>query len=143
MFGRRTLFFLRPLILRALLVWLVLLAFAFANGIFRELFLVAVAGPAAAGVVSALMLALVIALAARWLVRRTSGSLPLRVWLAVGLLWAVLTAALEVGVFHGLLRVPWQKLLTDYDPRHGYFGLVQLIALLAPAAWAAARRARQ
>jgi hypothetical protein len=69
--------------------------------------------------------------------------LPLRAWLAVGLLWAVLTAALGVGVFHGLLRASWQRLLADYDPRHGCSGLVQLTALLAPAAWAAARRSRQ
>jgi hypothetical protein len=46
-------------------------------------------------------------------------------------------------VFHVLLGVSWQELLAGYDPRHGYFGLVQLTVLLAPAACAAARRSER
>jgi hypothetical protein len=58
-------------------------------------------------------------------------------WLGAGVLWVGLTAALEFGVFHFLLGTAWQELLVDYDPRYGWFGLVQLTVLLAPAACAA------
>ena len=133
----------RPLILRALLLWLVMLAFAFVNGILRDLLLVPIAGPAAAGFLSALSLALVVVVSAWLLVYRAPGAFVLSVWMAVGLLWVGLTAALEFGVFHELLRIPWQTLLADYDPRHGYFGFVQLTLLLAPAAWAARRRSQR
>jgi hypothetical protein len=133
----------RDLLLRALLVWLGLLALAVANGSFRELDLVRLMSPAAAEAFSALLLALLIVLAASLLVRWTPRRYPLGVWLGIGVLWVGLTAALELGVFHFLLGTPWQELLADYDPRHGYFGLVQLTALLAPAACAAARRAER
>jgi hypothetical protein len=43
-------------------------------------------------------------------------------------------AGVEFGVLHLVPGVPWQERLADYDPRDGYFGLVRLTALVAPAA---------
>ena len=111
--------------------------------ILRDLLLVPIAGPAATGFLSALSFALVVVFCAWLLVYRAPRAFVLSVWLAIGLLWAGLTAALEFGVFRWLLRIPWQTLLADYDPRHGYFGFVQLTLLLASAAWAAGRRSQR
>lgn len=133
----------RDLLPQALLVWLMLLVLAVANGALRELVLVQVMNPAAAEVSSALLLVVLIALGAWLLVRWTPRRYPLPAWLGVGALWVGLTAAFELGVFHYVLGAPWQELLADYDPRHGYFGLVQLTALLAPAACAAAQQAER
>ncbi len=128
----------RNLLPRALLVWLGLLVLAFANGPFREVALVRLMSPAAAETFSAVLLAFLIVLAAWLLVRWTPQRYSLKAWLGIGLLWVGLTAVLEFGMFHFLLSTPWQDLIADYDPRHGYFGFTQLTALLAPvlcAAW--------
>ncbi len=121
---------------RATCVWLALLAAAFANGALRELALTPMVGMAAAAPVSALILAAVITAAAWWLVRSTRSSHGLADWLAVGLLWVLLTAAFEFGFFHYVAGEPWTDLIANYDPRRGaWFGLVQLANLLAPPAF--------
>jgi hypothetical protein len=121
---------------RAMCVWLALLAAAFVNGALRELALAPMLGMVAAQPVSALILAAVITAAAWWLVRSTRSSHGLAEWLAVGLLWLLLTAAFEFGFFHYVAGEPWTDLIANYDPqRGGWFGLVQLANLLAPPAF--------
>jgi hypothetical protein len=121
---------------RAVWVWLALLAAAFVNGALRELALAPMLGMVAAQPVSALILAAVITAAAWWLVRSTRSSHGLAEWLAVGLLWLLLTAAFEFGFFHYVAGEPWTDLIANYDPqRGGWFGLVQLANLLAPPAF--------
>ena len=131
------------LLLRALLVWLGLFVLAFANGFFREIALVRLMSSAAAEALSARLLAFMILFAAWLLVRWSPRRYSFKAWLGIGLLWVGLTAVLEFGVFYFLLRTPWQDLLADYDPRYGYFGLVQLTALLAPALCAAWQRSER
>ena len=133
----------RDLFLRALLVWLGLLVLAFANGFLREIALVRLMSPTAAEAFSAMLLAFLIVSAAWLLVRWTPRRYSFKAWLGIGLLWLGLTAVLEFGVFYFLLGTPWQDLLADYDPRHGYFGLIQLTALLAPVLCAAWQRSER
>jgi hypothetical protein len=57
------------LLRRALLIWLGLVATAFVNGALREILLAPALGEDLAAPLSALLFALIIALAARWLAR--------------------------------------------------------------------------
>lgn len=125
----------RRLFARAVGLWAVILLGAFANGLLREVVLAPAFGRPLAEVLSALLLAAVVVAVAWWLVRRGDRR-PLSSWLLAGVLWVVLTAAFEFGFFHRVMGEPLEVLLATYDPRYGYFGLIQLVVLLAPAAWA-------
>lgn len=84
------------LVTKAAAIWLIILAFAFANGALRELLLVPVLGSAMGQVASGLLLSLLIvaisAVAAPWLGRLQTGRA-----LLIGLLWVSLTLAFEFG----------------------------------------------
>jgi hypothetical protein len=126
----------KRLVQRALLVWLAVLAAAFANGALRELVLQRVIGglPDLASIV---ILIGVLAFAAWWMVHRTRPRRPLRDWFLVGVLWAGLTVAFELLFFRYVAGVPWETLIAAHDPREGgFFGLVILATLLAPPAMA-------
>lgn len=112
---------------------------AFVNGALREILLAPALGEDLAAPLSALLFALIIGLAAWWLTRSFPPQ-PARAWLAVGALWAALTIAFELGFFGLAMGVPLPDLLANLDPRRGgWFGLVLLVALLAPMAFGALR----
>jgi hypothetical protein len=124
----------RALLPRALLIWCGLLVAAFVNGALREILLAPALGERLAAPISALVFAAIIVLAAWWLVRSATPQ-SARVWLAIGVLWAGMTVAFEFVFFGWLMGVPWPELLATLDPRRGgWFGLVLLVALLAPSA---------
>jgi hypothetical protein len=118
---------------RAFAIWCLLLVAAAFNGMLREFVLTPLLGPGVAELLSALLLAGLILLAAWWLVRLTGPGRPMGQWFLVGLLWAGLTLALEIGFFHYGMGVPWERLLADWDIRRGgYFGLIVLVTRGAP-----------
>lgn len=129
--------------LRAVAIWCLLAVAAAFNGMLREVVLAPALGPRVAEPLSALLLAAVILFAAWWLVSLTFPCRPAHQWFLVGLLWAALTLALEIGFFHYGMGVPWEVLRAEWDPRHGgWFGLVLLVTLFAPPVFGLAYRPR-
>lgn len=124
----------RRTILQALGVWMLLLGFAVINGLFRETVLEPHLGPELAHVLSTTTLAGAVFLAALFFVGLTPTRPSTAELVAIGMLWAALTALLELAL--GLARgVPSQDLFRDYDATRGrLFGLVVFAELVSPVA---------
>lgn len=121
---------------RALVVWLCLMAVAFANGALRELILSPRLGGKIGHVLSTMILCTAIVLIAwisvPWIGPRTA----VEAW-KIGGVWLVLTLAFEFLAGHFLFGNSWTKLLADYNVAKGrIWVLVPIITLLAPR-WAA------
>lgn len=117
------------MLVRALLVWFLLLTLAILNGAFREEVLVPRAGRGVAQALSTVTLSLLI-LAAGW------ASMP---WIAprtlqdawtVGGMWVGLTLAFEFLGGHFLFGKPWTELLADYNLFAGRIWVMVLIVTL-------------
>jgi hypothetical protein len=120
------------MILRAVAVWLLLVALAIGNGTLRTFLLVPRIGDRGGHVVSSLLLSAIVGVVAwatiRWMAPATAGD----AWL-VGSLWLGLTIAFEFGAGHYLFGNPWEKLLADYDVGRGRIWLLVLVTtLVAP-----------
>jgi hypothetical protein len=120
------------MILRALGVWLALVALAIGNGTLRTFVLAPRLGERGGHVASSLLLSAVVAAVAwstiRWISPATAGD----AWL-VGALWLGLTVAFELGAGHYLFGNPWEKLLADYDLAGGRIWVLVLVTtLVAP-----------
>jgi len=118
--------------LRALAVWLLLVALAIANGALREGLLTPRFGPGAAHVASTLLLSAVILAVAsatiRWIGPRSSGD----AW-RVGFLWLALVLAFEFGFGWAISDKSFAELLGDYDLSRGrIWPLVPIVTALAP-----------
>lgn len=118
-------------LVRALLVWLLIMAVETAQGAAREL----LASPAlefavrqVAVIVSAGVIFAITWLCMRWMRIRTAlGAL------AVGFLWVVLTLAMELGLGRAM-GLSWARIFSDYDLLHG--GLMPLgLAFMAITPW--------
>lgn len=125
------------LLLRAWLVWLVIIAAETAHGVLRGLLLVSLVGDRPARQIGVLVGSLLIlgvaCLFIRWIDARTNRQL-----LGVGLLWVVLTVLFEIGLGRLALGLSWDRITEDYDPaRGGFLGLGLLVMAAAPrlAAW--------
>jgi hypothetical protein len=119
------------MVLRALVIWLLLLVVAVCNGAFREFVLVPRLGPGVAHVVSTLILCAcigtVVYFVIPWILPRSAGDA-----VSIGAGWLLLTLAFEFG-FGRLRGRSWVDLLADYDVLHGRIWLLVLIVtLLAP-----------
>ena len=116
------------LLLRALLVWLVVIAAETAHGVLRGLLLVPLVGDRPArqiGVpVGSLIVLAVASLFIRWIAARTSRQL-----LGVGLLWVVLTVLFEMGLGRLALGLSWERITEDYDVTRGGFLAVGLLVM--------------
>ena len=130
----------RRLVWVAVRVWLILLAFALVNGLFRQRVLEPELGPEIAHVLSTSTLAGFILIVSLFVFAVREHSLPPRALLAIGAFWAALTALCELGI--GLVRgLPAQELFRDYDVTRGrLFGLVILAELVSPLLAGALRR---
>lgn len=118
---------------RGLVVWLVLMVVAIANGAIREALLVPRFGIGTAHVISTLMLAALIIATAYitlpWMAPPTLGDA-----IRIGAAWLALTLAFEFLAGHYLFGRSWETLLADYDLRRGrIWPLIPLITLIAPA----------
>jgi hypothetical protein len=120
--------------------WLLLLVIAIGNGGFRVGVLIPRLGDDSAHVVSTLMLALMITMAAGPLIGWIDiGSISEA--LAVGLVWVACTLAFEFLAGHYLFGNSWDRLLAEYDVRHGRIWVaVPFVTLLSPLLWAVTAR---
>jgi len=120
------------LYLRAILVWLLLLVVAIANGAIREKLFIPRFGERPAHVISAIALSALIfgisLVTIGWLAPPDRSAAFL-----IGGEWLCLTLAFEFLGGHYVFRAPWSKLLADYDVRRGRIWLLVLASTaLAP-----------
>ncbi|HZZ30617.1 MAG TPA: hypothetical protein VFE10_01380 [Phenylobacterium sp.] len=112
--------------LRALLLWLLFVLAESAQGALRRLLFRPEIELAMRQISVALGVAVIFAitwLAWRWLRLRSAGAA-----LTTGVLWVGLTAVFEIGLGR-LLGASWDILAADYDPRHGGFMALGLLAM--------------
>ncbi len=122
----------RRLVWLALRIWVLLLGFAVVNGLFRRRVLELAVSPEAAHVLSTMTLAGFVLIVSLLFFAAREHSLPPGALLAIGVLWAVLTALCELGLAlaRGLPAAEW---FGDYDVGRGrLFGLVILSELFSP-----------
>lgn len=129
----------KPVLQRALLAWLVLIAVEFVNGTLRTIFLTPIVGDFRSrqiGVfIGSTLILLVAYLLGPWL------RVPQNALLRIGLLWTALTLSFELLAGHYAFGRSWTSLGQDYDLRQGgllIFGMV----VLALSPWIAARLRR-
>lgn len=118
-------------LVRAFLVWLLIMAIESAQGAARELLAspgVEFAVRQAAVLISAVVIFGITWVSMRWMRIRTAlGAL------AVGVLWVILTLAVELGLGRAM-GLSWARLFSDYDLLHG--GLMPLgLAFMAMTPW--------
>lgn len=117
---------------RALLTWLAVLVLANLNGAFRELLLRPSLGPAAAHIMSTLLLSALVGLTAWLSIRWIGPRNALQGW-AIGAGWLLLTLSFEFGAGHFLFGKPWPELLADYNLAAGrIWPLVLVVTLCSP-----------
>jgi hypothetical protein len=117
---------------RALAVWLLIIGAEFIQGILRGLLLLPLVGDFQARQISVFTGSILI-LGISWLLIRWIEVESLGALLATGLLWLVLTVLFELALGRLVMQVTWERLLSDYDIRHGGllpFGLI--IMTLSP-----------
>lgn len=129
-------------LIRAFLVWLVIIAAEMVHGILRGVLLVPIVGDLPARKIGVLIGALLIGallifavayLFIRWIAAQTKPQ-----FLTVGLLWVVLTLLFEIGLGRLVLGLPWERITEDYGvTRGGFMGVGLLFMAAAPwlAAW--------
>ena len=121
------------MILRALAVWLVLVALAIANGAFRAAVLIPRVGEHAGHIISTIILSALI-LATAWFTIEWIGPHTLTDAVVAGFVWLALTVLFEFGAGHFLFHQPWEILIADYDLTKGRIWiLVLIVTLKAPA----------
>lgn len=118
--------------LRAVAVWLVLIAAETVHGTLRTLFLQPHLGDFRARQVSVFTgMALILLIA--WLFSGWLRAGSTRELLSVGALWLVLTVLFEIGLGRLVLGYPWERILSDYDlSRGGLLAFGMIVLVLAP-----------
>jgi hypothetical protein len=119
-------------IVKALLIWLLILGLAFLNGGLRELVLVPLMGlPYALLLSGAILSACVLAVAMATLPK--IGSITTYETLGVGVFWLLLTLLFEFGFGRFVQHKPWEELLEAYTFAHGnVWPIVLLVIVFAP-----------
>jgi hypothetical protein len=127
------------MLIRAIAVWLLLLAAAVANGAIRETFIVPRTGAGVGHLISTVMLCLAI-LALTWLAIGWIHPVSRREAWMVGGVWLALTLAFEFLAGHYLFGNPWSRLFEDYNVLRGRVWLLVLVTTAcAPPIAASAR----
>jgi hypothetical protein len=116
-------------LLRALLVWFVMMGVKFCHGAVHTFFLTPILGDYAAKQVSVLtgsvLIVLVVYVFIHWI---RAGSLGEK--LAVGVLWLLLTVAFEVCLGHYVFQMTWEAVLEDFNLLKGRLMPLGLIVLM-------------
>jgi hypothetical protein len=119
-------------LLRAFVVWLVIIAVETVHGILRTLLLVPMMGDLPARQISvftgSLLIFGVTLLLINWIAARTR----LR-QLIVGAIWVLLTILFEITLGRLVLNLSWDRITEDYDiTRGGFLGFGLLFMLVSP-----------
>ena len=127
-------------LLRALAVWLVIIAVETVHGILRTLLLVPMMGDFPARQISvftgSLLIFGVTLLFINWIAARTTLQL-----LMVGTIWVLLTILFEITLGRLVLDLSWDRITEDYDiTRGGFLGFGLLFMALSPLLAATFRR---
>jgi len=119
-------------ILKALVLWLAILALAIANGLLREKILIPSLGSTTGLVSSGILLSAGILLVA-WAGAPWYGSLTSWQWMLVGAFWLGLTLMFEFGFGRLVQHKTWGEMLEAYTFKDGnIWPLVLLVTLVAP-----------
>ena len=115
-------------LVRALLVWLVMMGVEFCHGALRTLFLFPMLGDYAARQVSVFTGSILIVFVAyifiHWI---RAGSAVSQI--AVGVLWLILTVSFEAGFGHYIFKLPWEAVLEDFNLLKGRLMPLGLLVL--------------
>jgi hypothetical protein len=119
-------------LLRALCVWLVIIAVETVHGILRTLLLVPLMGDFTARQISVFTGSLLIfgatLLLINWIAARTTLQL-----LMVGTIWVLLTIHFEITLGRLVLNLSWDRITEDYDiTRGGFLGFGLLFMAVSP-----------
>jgi hypothetical protein len=114
--------------LRSALVWLLFGVVAFASGGLRQAVLVPRLGEHLAHQVGSVIVAAVIGLIAIWFIRSLGPTASEA--LTIGILWATMSVAFELGYFRFGMGEPWGRLAQDYNIFQGRLWLLVLIVQL-------------
>ena len=118
--------------LKALALWLAILALAIANGLLREMILIPRLGSTTGLVSSGILLSAGILLVA-WAGAPWYGSLTSWQWMLVGAFWLGLTLMFEFGFGRLVQHKTWGEMLEAYTFKDGnIWPLVLLVTLVAP-----------
>jgi hypothetical protein len=124
---------------RALLVWVALLAIAFANGALREFVIVPRIGDLAGHAVSSVTLSVGILLLSWFTIAWIHPASAREAWV-VASVWVALTLAFEFLAGHYVFGHAWSRLLADYNVFRGRIWVLVLITTaVAPVLTASAR----
>ena len=127
-------------LLKGTVIWLLLVAVAIGNGLFRDAVLVRVSTPAVALPLSGIVLSLLILLVAFLSMPLVAGRRA-RVYWCIGLLWVTLTLAFEFLFGHYVAGKSWSDICQGFNVARGNLFLLVLVAAgLAPRLAARARR---
>lgn len=114
---------------RAFVIWPVFVVVAIINGLFRESVLNPLVGMTAGHILSSVMLAVLIIVAAYLLLKTTiSEYSPVELW-RVGGMWLVLTIAFEFLFGRYVAQNSWDDLLRDYNIFAGRTWVLVLLAV--------------
>lgn len=119
------------MLVRAIGIWLTLIAVESIHGVMRRLLLEPQLGDLRARQISVLTGAVLITLVF-WFTLKWLGPQPVRRWWTFGLLWLALTLAFEIGLGRAM-GMSWDRVASDFDPRRGgllAFGM--LVILVTP-----------
>lgn len=117
---------------KALLVWLLFMVGAIANGTLRQFVINPAIGEAWGHVLSTVMLCTII-LGMTWATIRWIGPVDAGQAWAIGTAWLLMTLAFEFGMGHFISRISWSQMLGDYNLLKGrVWVFVPLVTLLAP-----------
>ena len=120
------------MLLRAVLAWLVILVLAILNGALRQGVLIPRLGDQVGRLLSPILLAALVFIAARIFVPWVRPTSSRDAWV-VGVSWLAMTLAFEFLAGHYLFGDPWERLLAEYNVARGrLWVLVPITTLIAP-----------
>ena len=132
-------------LIRALLVWFVMMGVEFCHGALRTIFLSPLLGDSLARQLSVITGSIILVLLAYLFIPWTRAEGTGRL-LAVGFLWLILTLGFELSFGHYVFGMPWEVVLAEFNLLKGkLFPLGLAVLTLSPiiaARWRARRSAR-
>ena len=105
-------------LLRASLVWLLMMVAESVHGVLRQLFLAPYLGGFRSRQIGVLSGAAIILALAYLFIDWVGGKSRAGLW-GIGLFWAVCTLVFEITLGRLAFGYSWQRILEDYDVRHG------------------------